>query len=319
MNAAIPLKTDYWAEGNAGTPLCALRKEAPCSVLLNPVSSRFVNAVRRRSPNAHTWRDYHCDLKFFLQSVGDCPPAQVTCLDIDRFMDEQSEKGFSPATINRRLASIASLYTFLIPEEDGLTCPVLPRRHYVREPKQLPRSLQDDDLEGFFGVVEGERDLAMFTLMLRCGLRIGEVSAMLLSDLYLQEAQPRMLVRGKGSHQRAMYLSPQAVRVLRAYLAVRPFAACDHVFLSYQLARLSTHGIHMRLVHYRQKVKLDLTCHRFRHSFANDLLNADVPITSIQKLMGHSWIETTLLYVQANDKRVQADLQAASRKLEGWQ
>ena len=38
---------------------------------------RFVNAVRRRSPNAHTWQDYRCDLKFFRQSVGDCPPGCI--------------------------------------------------------------------------------------------------------------------------------------------------------------------------------------------------------------------------------------------------
>jgi site-specific recombinase XerD len=89
-------------------------------------------------------------------------------------------------------------------------------------------------------------------------------------------------------------------------------------FLSYQLRGLSTHAIHMRLLHYRERTSLNFTAHRLRHSFANDLLNADMPITSIQKLMGHRWIETTQVYVQANDKQVQADYLAASRKLAGW-
>jgi site-specific recombinase XerD len=279
---------------------------------------RFVNWVRRRSPNAHTWQDYRCDLRFFLASVGDRPPRAITFRDIDQFIGEQSEKGFQPATINRRLASIASLYAFLMPEDDQLACPVFPRRHHLREPQRLPRPVQEADLRQFFAVIENPRDLAIFTLMLRCGLRIGEVARLQLTDLYLEEDFPRLVVWGKGSRQRAVYLSPQAVRTLRAYLAVRPAAASECVFLSYQLAGLSTHAIHMRLLRYRKQAGLTFTCHRLRHSFANDLLNADMPVTSIQKLLGHRWIETTQVYVQANDRQVRADYYAACQKLEGW-
>jgi site-specific recombinase XerD len=279
---------------------------------------RFVNWVRRRSPNAHTWQDYRCDLNFFMASVGDRPPRAITFRDIDQFICEQSEKGFKPTTINRRLASIAAFYAFLMPEDEELACPVFPRRHHLREPQRLPRPVPESELRAFFEVIEDARDLAIFTLMLRCGLRIGEAAHLQLSDLYLEEDFPRLVVQGKGSRQRPVYLSPQAVRVLRAYLAVRPASTNDFVFLSYQLQGLSTHAIHMRLVHYRQQAGLTLTCHRLRHSFANDLLNADVPVTSIQKLLGHRWIETTQTYVQANDKQVQADYYAACQTLEGW-
>ena len=279
---------------------------------------RFVNWVRRRSPDAHTWRDYRCDLEFFLVSVGDRPPREITFREVDQFIGGQSEKGFKPATINRRLAAVTSLYVFLMPEDDQLACPVLPRRHHLREPQRLPRPVQEADLHEFFAVIEDTRDRAIFTLMLRCGLRIGEAAHLQVSDLYLEEDFPRMVVQGKGSRQRTVYLSPQAVRNLWDYLAMRPAAASDFVFLSYQFHGLSTHAIHMRLLHYCKLAGLNFTAHRLRHSFANDLLNADVPITSIQKLLGHRWIETTQVYVMANDKQVQADYYAASQKLEGW-
>jgi site-specific recombinase XerD len=279
---------------------------------------RFVNWVRRRSPGAHTWQDYRCDLNFFAESVGDRPPRDITFRDIDRFICEQSEKGFKPTTINRRLASIAAFYAFLMPEDEELACPVFPRRHHLREPHRLPRPVQETDLRQFFAVIEDARDLAIFTLMLRCGLRIGEVARLRISDLFLDEDFPCLVVWGKGSCQRAVYLSPQAERVLRAYLAVRPISTSEFVFLSYQLAGLSTHAIHMRLLRYRKQAGLNLTAHRLRHSFANDLLNADMPVTSIQKLMGHRWIETTQTYVMANDRQVQADYYAACQKLEGW-
>lgn len=279
---------------------------------------RFVNWVRRRNPQAHTWQDYRCDLAFFLDVVGDRPMRAITFQDIDRFILDQSEKGFKPSTINRRLASIKALYAFLMPEDDELVCPVHHRRHHLREPQRLPRPVQEEDLREFFAVIDNPRDLAMFTLMLRCGLRISEVAMLELSDLYLREDTPRMLVRGKGSRQRVMYLSAQAMRVLRDYLATRPTVPCEYVFLSYQMNGLTTHSIHMRLLHYRELAGLTLTAHRLRHSFANDLLNADMPITSIQQLMGHRWIETTQTYVMANDRQVKADYLDAAEKLEGW-
>jgi site-specific recombinase XerD len=192
---------------------------------------RFVNLVHRRSPQAYTWRDYRCDLNFFLASVGDRPPGEITFRDVDKFISEQSEMGFKPATINRRLAAVAALYAFLMPEDDDLACPVFPRRHHLREPQRLPRLVQETDLREFFAVIEDARDRAIFPLMLRYGLRIGETANLQVSDLYLEEELPRMVVRGKGSRERTVYLSPQAVNVLVRYLVERPAVSSEFVFL----------------------------------------------------------------------------------------
>jgi site-specific recombinase XerD len=291
---------------------------------------QFVNWARRRSPDARTWKDYSYDLRQFAALVGDVPPAAITFREIDRFVDNQKTRGFQPTTINRRLATIISLYTFLGDEDPTLVCPVLPRRHHLREPQRLPRPVQEDHLRAFFIAIEetpppkGEpdnrvRDRAMFLLMLRCGLRIAETAHLLLSDLYLEEPHPRLVARGKGSRERSVYLSHQAERALRLYLDQRPVVASEYVFLSYLADGLSTTAIHKRLLRYRNAAAVSLTAHRLRHSFANDLLNADVPVTTIQKLLGHRWLETTQVYVQANDKQVQADYYAACQKLEGWQ
>jgi len=193
----------------------------------------FVNWLRRRNQQARTWRDYAYDLHQFAQVVGDKPPGAVTFHDVDQSVMDQAARGFKPATINRRLAAISALYTFLADEDQTLVCPVLPHRHAIKERERLPRPVQADDLARFFAVVDHSRDLAMFLLMLRSGLRISEVAAL-------------------------------------------------------------------------------------RHTFANDLVSADVPVTVIQKLLGHTWLETTQNYVAANDHQVQADFYAASDKLEGW-
>lgn len=279
---------------------------------------RFINWQRRRNAEARTWRDYAYDLRQFVEMVGDKPPGAITFRDIDRFVTEQAACGFKPATINRRLATIASLYTFLLDEDPSLTCPVLARRHGLRQPQRLPRPVPHEDLEKFFAIISDLRDRAMFLLMLRCGLRISEVANLTLADLYLAEEYPRLVARGKGGKERSVYLSPQTERTLRAYLAERPRTACDSVFLSYQLTGLSTTAIHDRLILYREAAGVDLTAHRLRHTFANDLVGVDVPVTTIQKLLGHAWLETTQTYIAANDRQVQADYYAASLKLEGW-
>jgi site-specific recombinase XerD len=279
---------------------------------------RFVNWVRRRNPLARTWRDYGYDLRQFVQIVGNRPPGEITFRDIDHFIVVQSARGFKPSTINRRLAAILAFYLFLSADDPQLVCPMLPHRHHLREPQRLPRPVPDQDLGQFFAVITDPRDRAMFLLMLRSGLRISEVASLSLVDLFLDEDHPRLLIHGKGSRERAVYLSPQAERALRGYLAVRPTAASDFVFLSYQLDGLSTTAIHLRLIRYRKQSAVSITAHRLRHSFANDLVNADVPVTSIQKLLGHRWIETTQNYVMANDHQVQADYYAACPKIEGW-
>lgn len=286
--------------------------------MLEEINS-FVNWLRRRNPKARTWRDYRYDLGQFVEVVGDRPPDVVTFHDVDQFVIQQAQRGFKPATINRRLAAVTSLYTFLSDEDPTLMCPVLPHRHGLREPQRLPRPVQPDILKQFFAAIGDKRDRAMFTLMLRCGLRISEVAQLQLVDLYLAEPLPRLVANGKGSKERSVYLSPQAERVLRTYLRERPSALSPFVFLSYQGQGMSTTAIHKRLMRYRAEAGVSLTAHRFRHTFANDLVTANVAVTSIQKLLGHAWLETTQTYVAANDRQVQADYAAACRMLEDWQ
>lgn len=279
---------------------------------------QFVNWIRRRNSQARTWRDYGYDLRLFVEGLGDKDVLDVTFKDIDAFIIAQAEEGRKPATINRRLATLMSFYTFLSDEHPDLICPVLPHRHQLREQQRLPRPVPEAALHLFFEAIDNKRDLAMFLLMLRCGLRIVEVARIRLQDLYLSQDPPRLLVRGKNSKERMVYLSQQTKDIVYAYLQERMKTTSDILFVSYQGEGMSTTAIHKRLMRYRQRAGIHLTAHQLRHTFANDLVNADVPVTTIQKLMGHAWIATTQNYVAANDRKVQQDFYTASEKMEGW-
>ncbi len=280
---------------------------------------RFVNWVRRRNPQAHTWQDYLCDLHQFVAVAGDHPPEKITYKDVDDFIEVQIARSLKATTINRRLAAVASLYTYLSVEMPDLVCPVIPHRHMLRAHRRLPRSVPEADLASFFDVIQGRRDKAIFLLMLRCGLRISEVTQLKLRDLYLTESPPRLLVSGKNSKERSVYLSAQASFALRRYLAERPTCQSEAVFLNYKSEGLAAIGIQKRLERYRKAADVHVTAHMLRHNFANDLVCADVPVTTIQKLMGHSWVTTTQTYIAANDPKVKQDFYKATQQMEGWQ
>ncbi len=282
-------------------------------------AKQFVNWAYLRNPSARTWKDYSYDLKLFMQIVGDKPVQEISIRDIDRFIEVQSERGAKPRTINRRVKTVSSLFSFLAAELQNLVNPVIPKRHLLRTPQRLPRPVPQVDQELFFGVIKDPRDKAIFTLMLRCGLRIAEVAGLKIENLYLKEAKPRMQVFGKNAKERTVYLSSQALTLLKAYLAVRPVVEDGHVFLSYQLKGLSTTAIHQHLVKYRDLACVKLTAHQFRHSFGCNLIQERVPLITVQKLMGHSWVQTTMNYVQVNDPEVEDDFFAATHRMEGWQ
>jgi site-specific recombinase XerD len=280
--------------------------------------NRFVNWVRRRNPTAYTWKSYTYDLHQFAEIIGDKQPADLTLFDIDDYLIKLADRGLKPNTINRRIAAVTSFYRFLAQEQPELESPVLPYRHTVRAPKKLPRSASQADVEQLFAVIDNVRDQAIFLLMLRCGLRVSEVAKINLKDIYFDEDPHRLLVHGKNSKERPVYLSDQAAVVLKAHLKVRPESESEAVFLTYQEQRIGVRGIQKRIQKYGRLSAVHLTAHQLRHNFANDLVLADVPVTSIQHLMGHAWVATTELYLSANNAKVKQDYHIASQKTGGW-
>src|SRR5512133_3827245 len=98
---------------------------------------QFIDHVRIRSPQAKTWRDYKCDLELFSRVVGDLAIQDIHPRQLDEFVNYQINRGYKPGTVNRRLSAVASLYRFLIAEGKADRCPVLQKRHYLREPERL--------------------------------------------------------------------------------------------------------------------------------------------------------------------------------------
>jgi hypothetical protein len=124
-----------------------------------------------------------------------------------------------------------------------------------------------------------------------------------------------MVRQGKGRKDRAIYLTDTAVQAVREYLAVRGEGADDHVFL-YRHRPLAKELIWARTRAAGERVGVKVTPHQLRHTCATQLLNAGCKITSIQQLLGHREIGSTLIYARVHDETVASDYYAAMARLE---
>lgn len=283
-----------------------------------PEVQSFGKWLRRKSPLTSTHHHYTNDLELFL-TWSKKSPAVITLRDVDAYVEYAQALGHSVATVNRRLAAIRSFYHFLAVESEIAPAnPVLPRRHFIRQGQRLPRDVEDGDVEKLLAAIAGPRDKAIFLLMVRCGLRVSEARNLSLGDLFLQPTPgtlPRLWLHGKNGSHRVAYLSAQALVSLRDWLAVRPNAEDTALFLNRFGHRLTVTGIQTRLARYCRQAQVWISCHQLRHTFARHVIEAGMPVTSLQRLLGHTRIRTTQTYLHISDRQVQADYQAAMEQL----
>lgn len=230
---------------------------------------------------------------------------------ISAYIDYLQDRQLEAKTINCHLTAVRCFYAYLKDEEELNIVNPVGRGRSLRLGQPLPKHLRDQEVVTLFNAIKSRRDLAMFMLMLRCGLRVAEVVDLTLDAVDLKRS--RLYVNnGKGGKGRVVYLSRDAVCVLSAYLQVRrPLVKTKSVFLV-EKGRcrgkpISVRGIQKRIEHYADECGLDVSCHQLRHTMATQLLNADADLVTIQDLLGHTRIKTTQRYCRVSNLKVQKD------------
>ncbi len=162
----------------------------------------------------------------------------------------------------------------------------------------------------------GVMDRAWFLLMLHSGLRTGEVRRMKLAEVDFERRQVR-IEQSKGLKDRIVFLTTATITAMHAYLEVRgPADALPKHFFIFHHAPLSTSYCYSRLQNYGERCGVVLTPHQLRHSCATLLLNAGAPVVSVQAILGHKWIDTTLGYARLYDGTLAADYYRAMNEVE---
>ena len=281
---------------------------------------QFKQYLHRRAPGRRTAIDYVSDVRQFAAA---CPKPwrQVTMLDIDTFVDQQRQAGLSGATVKRRVAALKVFFDFLAEESHDLAWPnpVRFKRHAGQSAQKLPRDLSDEQVAQLWTVITSPRDRAWFVLMLRAGLRVGEVVSLSSADLRPppEASQPaRLRVCGKGQKERMVLLSPAAYAVVQAYLCARPDSDHPQLFLNERGQPLRANGIQWLLRGYGQQLGFKVSPHHLRHTYARQLTEAGLPLPSLSQLLGHRHISTTQLYTAGADPQLAQAYQQAMTQLQ---
>jgi site-specific recombinase XerD len=270
---------------------------------------RYRRFLKRRNVSPNTVKNYLGGLKHFVLWL-DVPIEDVTYRKITEYIDYLLGRRLRPKTINCYLNTVCQFYHYVSEEESIQIVNPVRKPNIMKLPRSLPKHLKDEQIESLFRNLKGRRDHAMFTLMLRCGLRVEEVAHLSLGNIDLKR-RTLLIQDGKGAKDRIVYISNDALRSLVEYIRVRPAGKARKVFLVEKGPcmgqPISIRGIQKRMEYYARRTSLKISCHHLRHTMATQMLNADADLSTIQDLLGHNSIRTTQRYCRVSNIKVQRD------------
>ena len=243
---------------------------------------------------------------------------EVTRRDVEAFIEHEQDRGIKITTIRMRLTGLQSFLRYLA-EEGIVSADVFGKRIRLQLPERLPRAMDPDDLRKLLSVIEGSRDRAMILVLLRTGMRIGELLNTKVTDVYIRERRIEIYEAEKNRLGRVVYLSDDALMALRTWLKERN---TWEEYLIYSRGRTETMCYSTaRLIFQRYLVKAGLndkgySLHTLRHTFATELLNAGMRLECLQVLLGHRSIEETRRYARLTDKTREEEYFRAMARIE---
>jgi integrase/recombinase XerD len=223
-------------------------------------------------------------------------------IDLEAFIEHEQDRGLRISTVRTRLACIIAFLHFLM-EQDIVPGSLLKRGIKLKLPEVLPRAMNPVDVRKLLCVIDDIRDRALFLLLLRTGIRIGEALGLRLNDLDIKGRKVHLYEGEKNSMGRVVYLSDDALFAIKLWLR-RGDKNKEFVFYGQSNGHLCYSTGRGLFVKYLKKAGLDqkgYTVHCLRHTFASELLNAGMRLECLQQLLGHQDIEVTRRYARLTD------------------
>jgi integrase/recombinase XerD len=253
----------------------------------------------------------------FLSSLGRKEIEEVTRADLEAFVEHEQDRGLKIRSVRTYLSHAHAFLNFLI-EEEILSAEILRKRIWLKLPQHLPRAIDPDDVERLLSVITHSRDRALILVLLRTGMRIGELLETKPSDVNLKERTITIWQGVKNRRARVVYFSDDARDALRAWLKHRD-ATKAYLFYPEWGDRMSYGGARWIFVKYLREAGLThrgYTLHCLRHTFASEMLNAGMRLESLQQILGHDCIEMTRRYARLTDKTRREEYFRAMEKIE---
>lgn len=245
---------------------------------------------------------------------------RITTKDINTFLSYLAlNQESKPATRARKISTIRIFFKYLYDEKMISNNPALGIKTPKLE-KRVPKYLSLDDSRKLLNITKNdndentERDYAIITLFLNCGLRLSELVGINISNINFSEN--KMTVIGKGNKERTIYLNDSCIKAIKSYLLVRPTEGIKNdskssnkaLFLSKRRERISNRTVQTIVEKELMKAGLDTTkysTHKLRHTAATLMYQyGKVDIRALQELLGHESIATTEIYTHVSNEQV---------------
>jgi integrase/recombinase XerD len=268
------------------------------SVMDLPAKEHFEDYLR------HKWRLNHrpktiegsfTSIMLFLRFYGGLGKTDITQIersDLEAFIEHEQERGLYISTVRTRTVCVIAFLHFLM-EQEILSPSLFKKRIRLKLPETLPRAMNPKDVKKLIDVIHDTRDRALILLLLRTGMRIGEVLGLTMNDI-------------------------DALFALRRWFKIRKKEEA-YLFYGQRHGRLCYSAARSRFIKYLRKARLDqkgYTVHCLRHTFASELLNAGMRLEVLQQLLGHDDIEVTRRYARLTDRTREEEYFRAMARIE---
>jgi integrase/recombinase XerD len=288
-----------------------------------PYGEQYFQNLYRRNVSVNTLQSAFTSIHgflVFLQKYGQLSFSSLTQEDLEAFVESQQDRGLKPLSVKGNLRQAQTFLRYLI-AGGNVSSQVLARPIRIKVPDALPRAMDPSDVKRLLSVTKKIRDRAMILVLLRTGMRIGELLRTRVSDVHLEERRILLWVGEKNRTGRVVYLSEDACEALRAWERKRdPGKAL--LFYAQGRSSMSYTGARRLLGKYLEKANLShkgYSLHGLRHTCATELLNAGMRLECLQQLLGHSTVEQTRRYARLTDKPRDEEYFRAMARIEGRQ
>lgn len=280
------------------------------------VEAYLCDCRQTRRLNEKTIKAYACDLRQLCRYLGKQPMDKIR---LERYLIRLHEH-CAPRTVKRKIASIHAFFQYLVYQDRLRENPLHRIRTRFCQPKVLPKTIPLPIIEDFFRYLYhanrhsstlsqkklAVRNIALFELLFATGIRVSELCHLRYEWISLQDHTLR--IHGKGNKERMLYIGdPCTQQALSDYFTYyeQNIRQSGYFFVSRSGTPISDQSIRRLLQKYcaKQQLSMRITPHMFRHTFASLLLEEEVDIRFIQRILGHSSITTTQIYTHVSSHK----------------
>ena len=263
----------------------------------------FINAKKIEGCSERTLKYYRSSVQHMFSRI-ETPARKITTEQLREYLTEyQKINNCGKSTVDNIRRNISSFFSWL-EEEDHILKSPMRRIHKIKTKTKVKETISDEDIERLRDHCEVTRDIAIIDLLYSTGIRVGELVNLDIKDINFEERE--CIVYGKGEKERRVYFDAKAKLHLQNYISSRKDNnPALFVTLDAPYERLKISGVEIRLRELGRKLNLTrIHPHKFRRTMATRAIDKGMPIEQVQKLLGHSQIDTTMHYAIVNQTNV---------------